>query len=295
MRDLRQETLNRLAMNRDIMNRAIVFFITITFLTSCNESKKTKSESKKGQWEFKQTVKLTEEVRPLSIAIEGSEIWLSDPGQNRVLKINRQGELLDSIIDLQRPMNIDLIGGKLYVPEYLSDRILIITESSKDSLSLINQLNAPASIDVSTSQIAIADFYQHRILLKNKDKEVIFGSEGSKQGQFHYPTDVKLYKNKIFVADAYNNRVQVFNDKGVFEAIIGNDAGIKVASGLDVSENTIVVTDQENNRVLIFDLEGNLVQILTEKINYPTDVFLIQDELWVANFKTNELTIYQKK
>lgn len=270
------------------MNKVVLFFLVIVSLLSCNESKKA-------LWEFKETIKLPQEVRPLSIAIEGDEIWISDPEHNRSLKINRKGELLDSITDLQRPMNIDFFEEKLYVPEYLPDRILVITESTKDSLTLVNQLNAPASIDVTTSQIAIADFYQHRIVLKNKDAELVFGEEGSQKGQFHFPSDVKLYKDNVYVADAYNNRVQVFGNKGVFKAIIGEDAGINVASGLDVAENTIAVTDQENNRVLIFDLEGNLLQVLTEKINYPTDVFLIQDELWVANFKTNELTIFQKK
>lgn len=282
-------------LKKSTMNKAILFFVALIFLASCNHPKKPRTEPEKPQWEFLETIKLPQAVRPLSIAIEGSEIWLSDPGQNRVLKINRQGELLDSITNLQRPMNIDLFEGKLYVAEYLSDRILVIAESAKDALALANTLNAPASIDISTSQIAIADFYQHRILLKNKNAELVFGEEGSHQGQFHYPTDVKLFKNQIYVADAYNNRVQVFDHKGIFETIIGEDAGINVASGLDVTENAIAVTDQENNRVLIFDLEGNLVQVLTEKINYPTDVFLNQDELWVANFKTNELTIFQKK
>lgn len=277
------------------MNKVVLFFVVIALLASCKESKKTKMESETAQWEFKEIIQLPQEVRPLSMAIEGGEIWLSDPGRNRSLKINRKGAVLDSITDLQRPMNVDLFDGKLYIPEYLSDKILVITENAKDSLALVNQLNAPASIDVSTSQIAIADFYQHRIVLKNMDTELVFGEEGSQKGQFHYPTDVKLYKNQIYVADAYNNRVQVFDNKGVFKAIIGDGSGINVASGLDVAENTIVVTDQENNRVLIFDLEGNLIQVLTEKINYPTDVFLIHNELWVANFKTNELTIFQKK
>lgn len=277
------------------MNKVILFFIVLNILTSCNESKKTKTASAKKQWELKEIIQLPQEVRPLSIAIEDGEIWLSDPAQNRVLKINRKGELLDSIINLERPMNIELKNGRLYIPEYLTDRVLVIAENSKDSLTLMNQLNAPVSIDVSTSQIAIADFYQHRILLKNKDTELVFGEEGSKKGQFHYPTDVKLYKNQIYVADAYNNRVQVFDSKGVFKVMIGDDSGINVASGLDVTPNTIAVTDQENNRVLIFDLDGNLDQILTEKINYPTDIFLTQNELWVANFKTNELTIFQKK
>ena len=277
------------------MNRVIAFFITIAFLYSCNDAEKAKSYTKKAHWVFKQTIKLPKKIRPLSIAIENDEIWLSDPENNRGLKINIKGELLDSITSLQRPMNIDLKDGKLYIPEYLSDRVLVMTKNSKDSLSLVNQLNAPASIDVMEKQIAIADFYNHRIVVRNINKDLVFGEKGSQNGQFHYPTDVKLYQNEIYVADAYNNRVQVFDNTGVFKKTIGADAGINVASGLDVMENTIAITDQENSRVLIFDFEDNLVQVLTEKINYPTDVFLIRNELWVANFKINELTIFQKK
>lgn len=285
--------LHQAILKKQVMNKLILYSIVLAFLTSCNESKSTKTESEKTQWEFKETIILPQEIRPLSIAIAENEIWLSDPEHNRLLKINRQGELLDSITELQRPMNISFFEGKLYVPEYLSDRILVIAKSNKDSLKLVNQLNAPASVDVSTSQIAIADFYQHRILLKNKDGEMVFGKEGNQQGQFHYPTDVKLYKNQIYVADAYNNRVQVFDNKGVFKSIIGEDAGINVASGLDVTENTIAVTDQENSRVLIFDFEGNLIQVLTKKINYPTDVFFEGNRLYVTNFQENTISVYK--
>lgn len=276
------------------MNKILSYSIAIVLFVSCNGSEKTKKVKDGVQWQFKETLVLPKEVRPLSIAIEGSEIWLSDPEHNRLLKINRKAGVLDSIIGLERPMNITFFERKLYVPDYLSDRILIFGEKVKDSLKLVNQLNAPASVDVSSSQIAIADFYQHRILLKRKDDEMIFGKEGKQQGQFHYPTDVKLFKNRIYVADAYNNRVQVFDDKGVFKSIIGADARINVASGLDVNQNTIAVTDQENNRVLLFDFEGNLLQTLTTKINYPTDAFFVGNELWITNFKTNQLTLFKK-
>lgn len=285
MQDLPQEILKPLKMNNPyLILCGFVFF----FLASCNEPKTA-------YWEFKETIELPKEVRPISIAFEKDKIWISDPQQNRVLKINRHGEALDSITGLQRPMNISFFGSKLYIPEYLADRILVIRDGIKDSLMLTKQLNAPASIDISASQVAIADFYSHRVVLKEKDKEMILGKKGHDQGQFYYPTDVKLYKNQIYVADAYNNRIQVFNDHGEFIKIIGADSGINVASGLDVYENTLAVTDQENNRVLIFDLEGSELQVLTEKINYPTDVILSKNELWIANFKTNHLTIFTKK
>lgn len=276
------------------MNKILLYSAVIFLFASCNRPKKSKTDEVNLQWQFKETVVLQKEVRPLSIAFNGDEIWLSEPAQNRLLKINRKGDVLDSITGLERPMNITSFDGKLYVPEYLSDKILIISSNKKDSLQLENQLDAPASIAISSSQIAIADFYNHRIILKSKEQEVFFGSEGSGQSQFHYPTDVKFYKDEIYVADAYNNQIQVFDTTGNFKKIIGVNAAINVASAIDVSENTIAVTDQENNRVLLFDLEGNLIQTLTTKINYPTDVLFVGNELWITNFKTNQLTIFKK-
>lgn len=109
-----------------------------------------------------------------------------------------------------------------------------------------------------------------------------------------YPTDVKIIGDKIVVADAYNNRVQVFSKKGKAISVIGEKDTLKVASGIDADENKIFVTDSNNNRVLVYDWEGNRLQTLTQNINYPIDVVLYKNKLFISNFHKGTISIYEK-
>lgn len=104
---------------------------------------------------------------------------------------------------------------------------------------------------------------------------------------------MKIKRNKVYVADAYNNRVQIFNINGKVLEVIGEEDGFNVASGIAFNKDGFAVTDQENNRVLIYNLNGKLQQILTDNINYPTDVLFDNNKLYLANFKENSIVVYQ--
>jgi DNA-binding beta-propeller fold protein YncE len=101
--------------------------------------------------------------------------------------------------------------------------------------------------------------------------------------------------NKVYVADAYNNRVQMFNINGQVLEVIGEEDGFNVASGIAVNKDGFAVTDQENNRVLIYNLNGKSQQILTDNINYPTDVLFDENSLYITNFKENSIAVYQMR
>jgi DNA-binding beta-propeller fold protein YncE len=48
-----------------------------------------------------------------------------------------------------------------------------------------------------------------------------FGSFGTDPGQFQRPSGIVWREGKIFVADAFNDRIQVFSDKGEFLEVLG--------------------------------------------------------------------------
>jgi len=73
---------------------------------------------------------------------------------------------------------------------------------------------------------------------------------------------------------------------------IGQNEKINVASGIALNVNELAITDQENSRVLIFDHQGQLLQILTENIVYPTDVLFDRNKLYITNFKENSILIW---
>lgn len=233
-------------------------------------------------------------MKPISIAVAEDGIWISDSENNRVVKIDDNGKIINEFGGFRRPMQIGLANGKLYVPEYLTDSIKIIIDGKVIPFNLGIKPNSPAGIDAEASIIAVADFYNHRIIIKDKKETYTFGNKGHKKGELFYPTDVKIIGDKIVVADAYNNRVQVFSKKGKAISVIGEKDTLKVASGIDADENKIFVTDSNNNRVLVYDWEGNRLQTLTQNISYPIDVVLNNNKLFISNFHKGTISIYEK-
>lgn len=268
------------------------FLIVLAFsllLFSC------KKEEEDKEWVFKGKIELPEKVRPLALAKTGEDFWFSDPEQFRLLKIDISGKVLDSIVGIKRPMNIDFNKGKLYVPEFLTDSIWVFENEKKSSLSLNAKPQAPAGLNVKGNTIAVADFYNHRIILQINGQVSFIGKEGHNKGELYYPIDVKIHDEKIYVADAYNNRVQIFDFNGKILNVIGEQDGINVASAIAFNKDSFAVTDQENSQVLIYSLNGELKQILTENINYPTDVLFDGNRLYITNFKENSIAFYTLK
>lgn len=253
------------------------------------------SEQAEPLWQLQSEIQLGE-FSPIGIAYLDSTIWLSDGDRNQLGNWSQQGEMIDLITGFDRPMHIAAFDGHIYVPEYGSDSIRIVSAGTIDgSLELTDSLDAPAGIHYDQEGIAIADFYNHRILVKasSSGEWQSFGSEGNGIGEFYYPTDVQIKDGLLYVADAYNNRVQILDFSGNTKLAFGKEHGINAATGLFVADQQIFVTDFENDRILIFDHDGILEQELSE-IEKPTDIIMIGDKLYVASYADKKLKVYQR-
>lgn len=279
----------KIVKNMERMERIVIKFILGIFLSSvilisCNSST---------EWTFDRDIPLND-ITPIGIIYENETLWLSDVKNNRIVNINLRGEILIEHKGFKRPMNISKSGSKIYVPEYATDTIKVI-DIDKGKIAILGfsePLDAPGGVDVEGNLIAVADFFNHRVILQEGPNTTIIGEEGHEDGKLYYPTDVELYNDKIFVADAYNNRVQVFDKTGNSIKIIGWQENIDVATGIAVNNDRVFVTDFEGNRILIYDLEGNLLQILTEHFNKPTDIFVFEGTLYVANYKGQSVSVF---
>jgi len=269
----------------------IFTILTVTILlVSCAQ----KEEGPK-QWVLENTIEATG-VNPIGIAFLEDAMWLSDGDNNRLVQIDTEGNITQSLDSLQRPMHIAVKNGAFYVPEYGTDTIAILSGSEKSYLSLRDSLDAPAGISVFENEIAIADFYNNRILFtKNGTEWISFGKEGNAEGEFYYPTDVHITEDRIWVADAYNNRVQAFDKNGKFIQAIGKEQKMNAATGIFVSKEEVFITDFENDRILIFDMEGNLKQELSEGIEKPTDIIVHNGILYTLNYRNGKINTYVLK
>ncbi len=267
------------------MKYTILISVLFIAAISCNTNETPKS------WVFENSV-LLDGVHPIGIALRSGELWLSDGDGNRLVHIDENGKTLGTIDSLDRPMHIAADATSLFVPQYGRDSIAIIGSGEMKSLSVSDSLDAPAGISVFKKEKAIADFYNNRILYNNGSEWSVFGQEGKSDGEFYYPTDVQITEDNIWVADAYNNRVQVFDKQGIFVKKFGEEQKINAATGIYVSATEVFVTDFENNRVLVFDREGRFKQTLNEGIEKPTDMLIKDEKLLIINYASGKLTTY---
>ncbi|OUS15760.1 hypothetical protein A9Q93_06320 [Nonlabens dokdonensis] len=285
------------------MKKFLYLIPIVIGIISCEEK-----ETMPQEWQFEKVVEL-DGVNPIGVALDGNDIFLSDGDHNRIVKVDLDGEILFSMENFERPMHIDfgeadmeitdkistsiLKERALFIPEYGRDSIAIMRDNKRDYLIINDSLDAPAGISVYDNEIAIADFYNNRILYYNGSEWISFGKEGKAAGDFYYPTDVQITVDNIFVADAYNNRGQVFDKTGRFLAQFGKDENFNAATGIYVSDNEIFLTDFENNRVLVFGKDYTVKQILKTNIDKPTDVIVLDQQLLITNYRKGELVIFK--
>jgi hypothetical protein len=270
-----------------MMKNSLVLLLVAFILFSCEEAPKS--------WQHSKTITV-EGVNPIGITHTPDGIWLSDGDHNRVVKIDDKGNIKQSIDSLDRPMHISSDGNEIAIPQYGNDVILRWKENVGTEMIIKDSLDAPAGIWTTGNETAIADFYNNRILYSKDNMEWIsFGKEGKAEGDFYYPTDVQITKDAIWVADAYNNRVQVFDKAGNFQKVIGVEQKMNAATGIFVSDSSLFVTDFENDRVLVFDHNGKFQQEIKEHIAKPTDLIVIDGMLYVINYRNSELNVFEWK
>jgi len=245
------------------------------------------------QWTQTGTIDLGE-TTPIGLTMQGENLWVADGDHNRLVEISLNGEVQQSIEDFERPMHITEKNGVVYIPEYGSDNIIQLKNGNRTVLEIPDSLDAPAGVDMYNNEIAIADFYNHRVLFFDGKKWMSIGKEGKAKGELYYPTDITIGEDKIFVADAYNNRVQIFDKKGNSLQLIGETEKLNAATGIFANTEEIIITDFENNRVLVYNHEGEVKQILSKEINKPTDILIENGTMYIANYKGKNINIYKK-
>jgi len=263
----------------------------VAVLFSCKEAPKN--------WQLTDTVTL-DGINPIGITSTDEGVWLSDGDHNRVVLVDEAGKIVKSIDSLERPMHIAANGNELFIPLYGNDEVWRYDSSLDQHLlpskvQFSDSLDAPAGVWNRDGEIAIADFYNNRILFGSNDEWISFGKEGKSEGDFYYPTDVQVTEDAIWVADAYNNRVQVFDKKGNFVKVIGADQKMNAATGIFVSDSEVFVTDFENDRILVFDHAGALKQELHDRIDKPTDVVVLNNRLYAVNYRNSLMNIFELK
>lgn len=265
--------------------------------------------------------------KPIGIEVVGEEIVVSETGNRRVQVLDGEGTALREIgpaltngDSLRRPMHIAAAGSSLYVPDFITDRIHVLSldgdhRRTVSGAGLDVPFDAPGGVAVDDEgRLYVADFYPHRVvrLAENGAFDRQWGvtdSTGKAPARFTYPTDVALHPDGgVVVADAYNHRIKRYAANGTLAWIRpegptgkGTENGrfnvaTAVATGPD---GCVYVADFYNHRIQVFSADGRFRTAFGEHgtgdghFKRPVDVAVAEDgTLYVVDFGNDRVQVF---
>jgi DNA-binding beta-propeller fold protein YncE len=173
------------------------------------------------------------------------------------------------------PVTGDLYSGDVYnnrINQFDSQGNFIRSFANGDFTPRVNDriFFGPSGLTFDKAgNVYVGDFNGERILKFTSDGQpigVIGGTLGTELGQFQGVAGVRIspVSGNIFVADQYNNRVQVLDPNGnpllAFGSAGSEPGQLLQPIGIEVDEfENVYVADSINSRVQVFDKNGNFL------------------------------------
>ncbi len=116
--------------------------------------------------------------------------------------------------------------------------------------------------------------YNHRVHILNSDLTFSssFGKYGSGKGQFNCPQDIACDRTgKVYVADYYNHRIQVFTVEGKprFLRMFGTRGELHYPTSITIDTSDRVYVGDCNHRRSVFIFEGQFLASFGQKGEGP--------------------------
>ncbi|MCU7845912.1 MAG: 6-bladed beta-propeller [Candidatus Thiodiazotropha sp. (ex Monitilora ramsayi)] len=167
-------------------------------------------------------------MRPTSLAYDPDrdQLYVVDTLAHTIKIFDQQGNLVDTMggrgeedLQFNYPSHLAFADNKLIVNDTMNFRIQIFDQHGNHLDTFGKQGNASGyltqskgvAID-SDGHIYIADALANRIQIFDQAGQFLleFGSVGSDPGTFRMPSGLAIQDDKIYIADSYNQRIQVF-------------------------------------------------------------------------------------
>ena len=201
---------------------------------------------------------------------------------------------------------------QLVVSEY-NDRRVSVLDSIGRKLKTIqcDKLGHPAGVSLdSDDYIYVTDPDQAGLFKFNKEGQLIkhIQKKGKHPGSFNYPISVLVIKDRVYVSDSNNHRIQVLDTDLNYVKCFGSRGS---GSGqfnhpYDITQDkagNLYVTDDGNNRVQVFDREGRVLRefsekgCLSQKLRGPTGIWYTSEQsgefIYVTEWNTRCVSVFK--
>ena len=130
-----------------------------------------------------------------------------------------------------------------------------------------------------------------------------FGSFGTQPGQFMRPSGIVWHDHKIYVVDAFNNRIQHFADSGEYLGVFGNSDQAELNYPYDLTRaptGEFYVVEYGAGRISKFNAQGQLVGRTggsghgAKQLDTPWGISVDQhSRIWVADTGNRRIVEWQ--
>ena len=179
--------------------------------------------------------------------------------------IRRQGGVTGSGPgELDAPGGAAVLGDVLFVADFFNHRIQVFSAGATDAIGVPGRvfkarLHYPTDVAVDDSLVYVADAYNHRVQVFRPNGEHVrrwggplgLGGRGPFKGWFRVATGIEVAGGRVYVADFYNNRIQIFTDRGKYLGQVADSLKLPTDVAIGVTGDLYVV-DFGHKRVVRF-------------------------------------------
>jgi DNA-binding beta-propeller fold protein YncE len=251
---------------------------------------------------------------PEGLAVDASGIvWVADTNNNRIQRFAPAtstfsvfGALGAGPGQLNGPQGVAVSGSALFVADTNNNRIQKLSLAGAFVTQSSVALNGPQGVALAADgTVWVADTGTNRLVHLSADLTDIgdgFGTAGSGNLQFNLPHSLSVRGDNLFVADTYNDRVQVFSIGGSPPpppvipsyskeiAIPGGVAPLYPAGGTADAAGNRYVADSGGSRIVKITAGGTQTTLSAVGWNDPRDIELDTDgTLWALDTSDHEV------
>jgi DNA-binding beta-propeller fold protein YncE len=261
-------------------------------------------------------------INPYSVVTDSQgRIIVADPGSSGVHIfdfIQHKYKFISRIRDVDGMSSPQCVAvdaeDNIYVTDSYEGKIFVFDPSGKFR-RIIGSIKGEGyfkratgiAIDSPAQKIFVTDTLRQQIWVLDLQGNVVqkIGTAGTGDGQFNFPTELRLDGQDLLVVDAMNFRVQVLDRSGKFEYAIGqigDESGYMFRPkgiGRD-SEGHLYVVEGLSGMVQVFDRQGRLLYYFGKKgtgfgeFQLPTGLFIDHnDRVFVVDSYNRRIKVFQ--